>query len=283
MNSQPDDISAQVATLYRSGIGSWTICKRLKIGVGRCIKILRANGIELDPNRKHGILDKTKSLSPKVCDLYKAGFGCGTIAKRLEIGVSTVKNSMRYGGLEVDKHRRRDIARCLIKPQRAAFASEQFNVSRWDDESRAWIDAAEYGRFKARLWNRNYPEKRRKKEQNAKQNRTNYHLSKLIRSRVYRVLKGQLKSAPTLKMLGCSIEQLRKHLESKFERWMTWANYGSAWHIDHVCPCASFDLSKPEQQRRCFHFSNLQPLGATENMRKHNTVPVHQPELTLAI
>jgi len=70
-----------------------------------------------------------------------------------------------------------------------------------------------------------------------------------------------------LDLLGCTVEELRAHLEKQFKRGMSWSNYGR-WHIDHIRPCASFDLTDPEQQRICFHYSNLQPLWAEENMRK---------------
>jgi len=49
---------------------------------------------------------------------------------------------------------------------------------------------------------------------------------------------------------------------------MTWSNYGKGWHIDHIKPCASFDLSNPEQQKICFHYTNLQPLWAIDNIKK---------------
>jgi len=75
------------------------------------------------------------------------------------------------------------------------------------------------------------------------------------------------KAVRTMSLIGCSIAQLRAHLEAQFTRGMTWENYGD-WHIDHIKPCASFDLSNEQQQRECFHFTNLQPLWAQENMRK---------------
>ena len=82
---------------------------------------------------------------------------------------------------------------------------------------------------------------------------------------------GTSKSAATLELLGCSVEELKKHLENQFIKGMTWNNYGlHGWHIDHIKPCASFDLTKEEEQRKCFHYTNLQPLWAKDNLSKSN-------------
>lgn len=86
--------------------------------------------------------------------------------------------------------------------------------------------------------------------------------------RARKVLKGEQKSAHMMDLIGCSLETLRVHLEYRFTPEMNWDNYGTYWHVDHIIPCASFDLTKEEDQRRCFHVSNLQPLEAKENMRK---------------
>lgn len=88
-----------------------------------------------------------------------------------------------------------------------------------------------------------------------------------IRKRIWAVLKTNKKSFATEKLLGCSIEQLKQHLENRFKKGMNWANYGK-WEIDHIRPCASFDLSKTEEQLKCFHYSNLRPLWKHENRRK---------------
>ena len=98
-------------------------------------------------------------------------------------------------------------------------------------------------------------------------NNPNFRLKSSLRSRVYLALKGINKSASTMKLIGCSIDKLWNHLESKFEPCMTRKNHG-LWHIDHIKPCASFDLTCPVQQLACFHYKNLQPLWASENMRK---------------
>lgn len=75
------------------------------------------------------------------------------------------------------------------------------------------------------------------------------------------------KSNKTLALLGCGLQQFKAHIESQFSEGMSWANR-SEWHIDHIRPCASFDLSDPEQQKQCFHFSNLKPEWATNNLKK---------------
>jgi hypothetical protein len=96
----------------------------------------------------------------------------------------------------------------------------------------------------------------------------NYRLAHTLRIRVWKVLKGINKSKSTLELLGCSIEQLKDHLEKQFTGGMSFNNYGK-WHIDHKRPCASFNLSKKSEQRKCFHYTNLQPLWAEDNIRKH--------------
>lgn len=105
----------------------------------------------------------------------------------------------------------------------------------------------------------------------------NYRLSQRLRSRIILALKKQWKSGHTLELLGCPIWSFKIHLESLWEPGMNWDNYGrDGWHIDHIIPCALFDLSKAEHQRRCFHFSNLQPMWATENHRKNKYITDNQ-------
>ena len=70
-----------------------------------------------------------------------------------------------------------------------------------------------------------------------------------------------------MELLGCSIEKLWEHLESKFQPGMTRENHGK-WHIDHIRPCISFNLTDLEQQKICFHYTNLQPLWAEDNLKK---------------
>jgi hypothetical protein len=100
-----------------------------------------------------------------------------------------------------------------------------------------------------------------------------FKLKKCLRQRVYVLLKGGLKSKKTMELLGCSLENFKKHIESKFQEGMTWENHGlKGWHIDHIIPCASFDLTKEEEQKRCFHYSNLQPLWWIDNIKKSDKI-----------
>jgi hypothetical protein len=75
------------------------------------------------------------------------------------------------------------------------------------------------------------------------------------------------KHGNTMELTGCTTEELIKHLSSKFTEGMTLDNYGY-WHIDHIKPCDSFNLEDPEEQLKCFHWTNLQPLWAIDNLRK---------------
>ncbi len=106
-------------------------------------------------------------------------------------------------------------------------------------------------------------------ELNRRRTNIQYKLKVSLRKRISKVLKGELKSKPALELLGCSIEHLKNYFESRFLSGMTWENYGLyGWHIDHIMPCASFDLTVPGQQKQCFHYTNLQPLWAKENLSK---------------
>jgi len=90
-----------------------------------------------------------------------------------------------------------------------------------------------------------------------------------MRNSLKHALKNNPKSGSTLVLLGCSIADLKTKLEGMFAFGMDWDNHGNAgWHIDHIRPLASFDLSDPAQQRIAFHHANLQPLWAKDNMSK---------------
>ena len=115
------------------------------------------------------------------------------------------------------------------------------------------------------IYHRNWIKNKRITDPNAK-------LLFYTRSSMYKVLRGLEKSAPTLKLLGVpNIEFLWQHLIKQFQPGMTKENYG-LWHVDHIIPCSSFDFSDFEQQKKCFHYTNLQPLWASDNISKGSKI-----------
>lgn len=104
---------------------------------------------------------------------------------------------------------------------------------------------------------------------NRKKADAGYRLLCSLRSRLRSAFKAKTarKCERTLRLLGCSIAELREHLARQFKPGMTWENYRE-WEIDHIRPCASFNFTRREDQRECFHFSNLQPLWKHDNRAK---------------
>ena len=100
-----------------------------------------------------------------------------------------------------------------------------------------------------------------------------WRLKNNLRRRLSFVLNGKRKANSTEKLVGCNWFQLREHLEKQFKDGMTWDNYGKkGWHVDHIIPCDVFDLSIPEEQSKCFHYTNLQPLWWFDNLEKGSKI-----------
>jgi hypothetical protein len=102
----------------------------------------------------------------------------------------------------------------------------------------------------------------------AKMKTTSGRLKKRVMGRIWSAMKRQrINSSGTFALVGCSADDLRRHIENQFQPGMSFENYGE-WHVDHIRPCASFDLSKADQMSECFNWRNLQPLWAFENISK---------------
>lgn len=100
-----------------------------------------------------------------------------------------------------------------------------------------------------------------------------FRLKVILRRRIADCIKRNKmsKDLHTMELLGTHIETARKHIENQFKEGMTWENHGNkGWHIDHIIPCSAFDLTDIEQQKKCFHYTNLQPLWWWENLSKQN-------------
>jgi hypothetical protein len=102
-----------------------------------------------------------------------------------------------------------------------------------------------------------------------------FKIKKNLRRRLHHALNGNLKADKTFNLLGCTAEFFKEYIESLWLPHMNWENYGSkGWHIDHIKMCCTFDLIDPDQQKECFHYTNLRPLWACDNTRQNR--PEHR-------
>lgn len=101
-----------------------------------------------------------------------------------------------------------------------------------------------------------------------------YRISSRLRTRLKNAIRYKLKTGSAIRDLGCSIYFFKSYLEKMFTPGMSWENYGK-WHIDHIRPLASFDLTDRLQLLQACNYTNLQPLWALDNMKKgaHNPIP----------
>jgi len=112
-------------------------------------------------------------------------------------------------------------------------------------------------------------EQRTSYQREKRQTDPRYLVRNRINSRLHALVNaiGSTKAAEFNEIVGCSGAFLANWLAQSFTAGMSWENHGE-WHIDHIRPCASFDLTDPEQQKQCFHYTNLQPLWAKDNLAK---------------
>lgn len=179
---------------------------------------------------------------------------------------SAKERNLRYN----QKHPKKRLETCRQYRDRNR-AKVRAAGNKWWRENRE--RCIEYGRrykkehvFEEREYKRSYMARRIKSD-------INFRLRLYLRNRIKSALKRVKKSKRTEQLVGCTIDQLRSHIESQFKPGMEWANHSqNGWHIDHIRPCASFNLCDPQQQERCFHYTNLQPLWGEENRRKRDHV-----------
>ena len=139
----------------------------------------------------------------------------------------------------------------------------------WDKENFEYISELN------RKWVKDNPERSRQHKRKYEDRMMATHPGFAIRKRLKCRLKKLLtnlnvkKSLSTLELCGCSIDKLKEHIESQFTEGMSWEEFNnSRIHIDHRTPCCSYDLTKEDEQRKCFHYTNLQPLWAEDNLSK---------------
>jgi hypothetical protein len=135
---------------------------------------------------------------------------------------------------------------------------------------RKWrSENAEYSRARVRAWFAAHPDYVTSRYKND----TQFRLASMLRARLSSAIRNKQKTGSAVRDLGCSIKELMLHIEAKFDSGMTWENQGK-WHLDHIIPLSAFDLSVREQFLSACHYTNLQPLWAEDNLRKHASLLV---------
>jgi transposase-like protein len=99
----------------------------------------------------------------------------------------------------------------------------------------------------------------------------NFQISSNLRGRLYKVITQEHSSA--IDLLGTDLDSFSEYIGNQFHSGMSWDNYGPYWHLDHIKPCSSFNLEDIYEQRKCFHYTNLQPLLVLDNLTKSNKQP----------
>ena len=125
---------------------------------------------------------------------------------------------------------------------------------------------------KRKAWKRQYVGKYKN---HRKKNDLDYKNRIKLTDKLYRSIrqKDEIKENIRIDLFGCTIKELKIHIENQFRNGMSWENNNrDGWHIDHIIPCSAFDLSDIKQQKECFHYSNLQPLWCYENLEKHDKI-----------
>jgi len=142
------------------------------------------------------------------------------------------------------------------------------------DKVRKWKrDWGEKNKDKVNKDNRKYRgnnrEKKREYDRKRRQTDTYFRVVCNLRTRFCNAIRSEQKVGSAVRDLGCSIPEFKEYIETKFEPGMSWENWGpKTWHIDHIKPLASYDLTNREQFLEAVHYSNYQPLWKEDHYKK---------------
>lgn len=165
---------------------------------------------------------------------------------------------------------RTNCIRCFAEGRRQYYKNNKEAVRKRQDnyyeKNRDAINA-----YKSK-WQKDNADRRKVRLSERYKNEPNYRIAVNLRNRLLKAIQNNQKHGSTLEILGCSIDEFVSRLENMFIGNMSWNNHGTVWHIDHIRPCSSFDLSKESEQRICFHYTNMQPLFAKDNLVKGNRI-----------
>jgi len=242
-----------------------SICNniRIKERLKKCNKIWRANNKELikQKEKQHNILNKEKIVeynknyyllhNTQIKQTTKQWYKNNRV-KMININKEYAKTYIHPNPIENLKHRKEYNKQYIVKNKEKLYQ-------------------------KNKLYCIKNKQKIREKYKNRLKTDIEFRLLEVCRRRLNSALKRKksIRSNRTINLIGCSLNVLKSHIESKFQPNMNWLNHGygiDKWHIDHIIPCSSFDLTKEEEQQKCFHYTNLQPLWQIDNLLKGDKI-----------
>ena len=225
------------------------------------------------------------------------GFGCKAIAKRLyKVNHATVRNIVIAKGFkrssskqaairlvdigvrikisEFEKNRRQLIKRIDLSLKKIERFKKRIDLIIRAQNNGMCLDWKNTTNANIYYW-ANIEKSRLSGCERAKRrvilNGSHTHIKRICSNMIWRAIKlGYVKKQKTIQYFGCTLDELKIHLQSKFKHGMNWNNYGPVWEVDHIVPCDSFDLTDDYQVRLCNHYTNLQPMLKHLNRRKSN-------------
>lgn len=226
-----------IRCLFGVGYGVWTVARMVRVSKTTLLRWRAHNGVGANPRRRKSDEAVMRSAAKNIARIRRIKNTCPIEGEK-----QFQRDRMTFRG-RLTNHRAIEAAiarRALIDPA---------------DERKATAD-----RYKARY-----------------HGSVEFRLKEILRRRTNKVVRrGDRYARAYLAWLGCSPLEFKAHLEGKWEPWMRWENYGHGkgkWAVDHVQPCASFDLTQESEQRKCFHYSNMQPMCWMKNLLKGDKVP----------
>lgn len=253
----------------------------------------------LSPQLKSQPQNETDVLAADLKRLKRSQYMKGYYEKHPEKRHQYYESYMANHGDELYAKRHTDKGRAKIsasnRKHRLKYPEDRaLRNHQWYIEHKHTPEYRENARKLSRKWYWNNREKElirhRKYDQNNR-DKINTRFHRLRRTNIQFALKDRLrasinralrrnwvrKSKRTMEMVGCSVDELKAHLESQFVNGMTWKNR-STWHVDHYVPIVAFDLTDLEEQKWAFNWRNLRPLPGHENHTKADTLPDPLPD-----
>ncbi|PCI28781.1 hypothetical protein COB55_03400 [Candidatus Wolfebacteria bacterium] len=241
-------------------------------GFKRCFKCKKVKLLEefnKDKSRKEGRVGRCKICINKPKEELPEGYKrCTGKCKKVKLFEEFVKRGNQcklciteYNKQWAEEHKEE---REKYRKQWRIYNAEHVK----EYEKQHYEDNKEWHRLYSKLYLINNPDYRKNYKKRRRETDIGYKILENFRSRLWYLLNGSPKYDTTMKLVGCSIEELIGYLESLFYGDMTLENYGTYWVIDHIIPCVLFDFSNPEHQKICFHWTNLQPLTVKDNLEK---------------